>query len=235
MQPIVVRRVSGGGYELVAGERRWRAARLAGLDRVPALVRALSDEESAEWGFVENVQREDLNPMERAHGLRAIAERFSLAHAELGERVGLERSTVANLIRLTELEDEIQAMVGEGKLSMGHARALLGCAAGDVRMRLARRASEESWSVRRIEEAARNSVLAADSKNATAQGANAGRTQRAAILEDLERRIAAHLGTKARISLRAKGNRGQMIVEFFSLEHFEDVMRRIGLPDEDSP
>ncbi len=231
MQPVIVRR-GAGGYELVAGERRLRAARLAGLERIPALVRELSDEESAEWGLVENVQREDLNPIERAHGLRALAERFALSQADLGERVGLDRSTVANLIRLTELEEEIQSMVGEGTLSMGHARALLGRPAGEGRIRLARRAAEQSWSVRRVEEAVR--AIAADSKNGTPQTANAGQTQRAAILEDLERRIAAHLGTKARIHLRAKGNRGQLVVEFFSLEHFEDVMQRIGLPDGDS-
>ncbi|HZW08962.1 MAG TPA: ParB/RepB/Spo0J family partition protein [Phycisphaerales bacterium] len=235
MQPVIVRPGSGGGYELVAGERRWRAARLAGLSLLPALVRDLDDEQAAEWGLVENIQREDLNPMERAHALKALAERFALGHAELGERVGLDRSTVSNLIRLTDLEAEIQEMVGAGSLSMGHARALLAAPAGASRRRLAERAVEESWSVRRIEAVAREEAESAGpSKNPGVAPANAGQTQRAAILGDLERRITAHLGTKARIDLRAKGNRGRLVVEFYSLEHFEDVMRRIGLSDEDS-
>lgn len=236
MQPIIVRPASGGGYELVAGERRWRAASRAGLHVVPALVRELDDEEAAEWGLVENIQREDLNPIERAHALRALAERFALGHGELGERIGLDRSTVSNLIRLTELEQEIQEMVAVGGLSMGHARALLGAPAGERRVRLARRASEESWSVRRVEEVVRQGGDAgAPSAKPDAERPDATQTQRAAILTDLERRIAAHLGTKARIDLRSKGNRGRLVIEFYNLEHFEDVMQRIGLPDDDSP
>ena len=145
-------------YEIVAGERRWRAAREAGLVTIPAVVRELSDAQAAEWALVENMQREDLNPIERGFGLRALADQFSLSHTQVGQRVGLERSTVANLIRLTELEEDIQRFVADGALSMGHARALLGVPAGDARCKLAAVAAREGWTVRATEHACRNGV-----------------------------------------------------------------------------
>src|SRR5207248_2832206 len=129
MQPVVVR-PAGGGYELIAGERRWRAAKLAGLVQIPALVREVGDEQAAEWGLVENVQREDLNAMERAWALRDLSQKFGLQQSELADRVGLDRSTVANLIRLTELEPEIADLIAKGKLSAGHGKALLMVPAG---------------------------------------------------------------------------------------------------------
>ncbi|MBK7403129.1 MAG: ParB/RepB/Spo0J family partition protein [Phycisphaerales bacterium] len=233
MQPIIVRPRADGSFELIAGERRWRAARMAGLGLVPAIVRDLDDEQAAEWGLVENIQRADLNAMERAHGLRALAERFAISHAELGERVGLDRSTVSNLIRLTELEDELQAMVGEGRLSMGHARALLAVPAGSLRLKLARAAADGEWSVREIEVRAKESLQTdLEPKVLTPPQPDAATSKRAVIVEDLERRVTSHLGTKAKIRLSAKGNRGRVTFEFFSLEHFEDLMRRIGLPED---
>lgn len=233
MQPIIVRPGADGMFELIAGERRWRAARIAGLGVLPAIVRELDDEEAAEWGLVENIQRADLNPIERAHGLRALAERFGVSHAQLGERVGLDRSTISNLIRLTELEEEVQAMVASGRLTMGHARALLAAPAGEPRLRLARRAAQEEWSVRRIEAGAKDlSQTDEEPKNPANPQPDSVQTKRSVIIGDLERRVASHLGTKAHIRLSARGNRGRVVIEFFSLEHFEDVMRRIGLPED---
>jgi len=231
MQPIIVRPASGGGFELVAGERRWRAAQRAGLSEVPAVVRELGDADAAEWALVENLQREELNPMERGHGLRNLAERFGLSHAVLGERLGLDRSTVANLIRLTELEEAIQTMVREGSLSMGHARALLGLPAGAVREALAVQAASDSCSVREMEARVRRAGQTGQEPHSE-HNTNITPTQRELVISDIERRLGDHLGTKARISLRAGGNRGYLRLEFYSLEQFEGLMERIGLADE---
>ena len=231
MQPIIVRPSGGGGFELVAGERRWRAAQRAGLSELPAVVRELGDADAAEWALVENLQREELNPIERAHGLRSLAERFGLTHAVLGERVGLDRSTVANLIRLTELEEEIQTMVSGGSLSMGHARALLGMSPGTGRLSLASRVMADSLSVRDVEAAVRHADSALQGKKPQ-HTTNTTPTQREAVIADIERRLSDHLGTKARISLRAGGNRGCLKLEFYSLEQFEGLMERIGLADD---
>ena len=245
MQPIIVRPVrdgrrvggkgdsrGGGGFELVAGERRWRAAKRAGLTEVPAVVRELADGEAAEWALVENIQREDLNPIERAHGLRSLAERFGLRHADLGERVGLDRSTVANLIRLTELEEPIQALVSEGRLAMGHARAIVAMPTGVARLDLAKRAAEAAWSVRQVEQAVRHWTQT-QLESLPKETSNKTPTQREAVIADIERRLSDHLGTKTKITLLASGNRGRVQIEFFSLEQFEGLMERMGLRDED--
>lgn len=224
MQPIIVRRAGGGGggYELVAGERRWRAAKLAGLAHIPALVRDLSDEESAEWAIVENVQREDLNPIERAHAFRALTERFGLSHAQIAERAGLDRSSVTNFVRLTELEAQIQEMIGAGRLSFGHGRALLAVPSVETRLSLAMEAAREAWSVRRLERAAAS--ISAGGKPATQVPKGA----RPASLEDLERRLGEYLGTKVNILTSATGKRGKVVVEFYGLDHFDGLMGRIG-------
>ncbi|MCC6659544.1 MAG: ParB/RepB/Spo0J family partition protein [Phycisphaerales bacterium] len=220
MQPVIVREV-GGRYELVAGERRWRAAMSAGLDRVPALVRTLSDGESAEWALVENLQREDLNPIERAAALRSLAERLAISHAEVADRVGLERPTVANLIRLLDLEGELQAMVVGGLLSGGHARALLAAPAGATRMKLAERCARESWSVRRLESEARALVSPA---GAAPHSPRAVSGERAA----LEKQLSEHLGTKVVVRTDRTGKRGTILIDFFDLDQFEGVMTRLG-------
>ena len=229
MQPIIVRPTSEG-FELVAGERRWRAAGRAGLTEVPAVVRELADEDAAEWALVENLQREELNPIERAHGLKSLAERFGVSHATLGERVGLDRSTVANLIRLTELESEIQEHVAAGTMSMGHARALLGVTAPGARLALAKRIIAGAWSVRQTEDAVRKTTQSSEPSPTPSRSAVPN--QRAAVLADLERRLSAHLGTKASVVLRGSGNRGRLVIEFYSLEEFEGLMERVGLTDE---
>jgi ParB family chromosome partitioning protein len=125
MQPVVVRPGASGDYELIAGERRWRAAKKIGLERMPAVVRDLPDEDAAELAIIENVQRKDLSAMERAWGFRTLADRFGLSHAQVAERVGLERSSVTNLVRLTELEQSIQDLLHTGAIGSGHGKALL--------------------------------------------------------------------------------------------------------------
>lgn len=225
LQPVLVRPLADG-FELVAGERRWRAAKLAGLDTIPAIVRDLSDEHAAEHALVENIQREDLNAMERAWALRALAERFGLSQAQLAERVGLERPTVANLIRLTELEPEIAGMISAGKLTAGHGKALL-TVVGGARLALAQQAAAESWSVRALEQAAASQPAGT---RAPAKKKAVREDPRLAVLHDLQRRIGQHVGTKTLITTDRGGKRGKVTFEFYGLDHFDSLMIRLGIP-----
>ena len=155
LQPILVRPLPGGTYELVAGERRWRAAKLAGLDTVPALVRAHDDAESIEVALIENMAREDLNPVEEARACAVLVEELGLSREEIGRRVGRSRVAVSNLIRLLDLPDEALDLLESGALSEGHGRALLTAPDHADRRRLARAAAQEGWTVRQTEAAAR--------------------------------------------------------------------------------
>jgi ParB family transcriptional regulator, chromosome partitioning protein len=155
LQPVLVRPLAGGTYELVAGERRWRAARLAGLERVPALVRERDDATSLELALVENMAREDLSPVEEARACAALVEELSLTREEVGIRVGRSRVAVSNLLRLLDLPDEALALLEDGSLTEGHGRALLLADDHAVRRRLARAAADEGWSVRTLETRAR--------------------------------------------------------------------------------
>ncbi len=228
MQPIVVRSVDCviGRYELVAGERRWRAAKLAGLEMVPALVKSLSDEEAAEWALVENVQREDLNAMERAWALRGLADKFGLSQQMLAERVGLERSSVANLMRLTELEGEIQGLIAAGKLSAGHGKALLSHGAGASRVALAKTAAMGEMPVRRLEALAKR---AGDAAIAAAKEPLPGTSGRLAVVQDLERQLSQQLGTKVKIAASKGAKRGMIKIEFYGVDHFDGLLARLGL------
>lgn len=227
LQPIVVRPMRRGDgterYELVAGERRWRAARLAAQTRIPAVIKPLSDEDAAACSLVENVQREDLNPMDRAFALRSLSERFGLSHEQLAERVGLERPTVANLIRLTELEPDIAKLISSGKLSAGHGKALLAIAAGDERVSVANMAAQMGWSVRRVEQLSQR-------RSPSVGGVSGEVSPRWAVLRDLERQIGQHLGTKVLIATDRKGKRGRMSIEFYGLDHFDGLLARLGIP-----
>jgi len=151
LEPIIVRPVEGR-YELVVGERRWRAAQLAGLRTIPAVVRPLSDREAMEMALVENLQREDLNPIEEAEAYRRLMEEFQLTQEQVADRVGKKRSTVANRLRLLEIEPELRAEIAAGRLSAGHAKALLSIESSAERLKVAQRVIEEGWSVRAIEE-----------------------------------------------------------------------------------
>src|SRR3954463_6001662 len=150
MQPVLVRPISQGGYELIAGERRWRAAQLAGLDHVPALVREVADEAALAMGLIENIQREDLNAMEEAAGLQRLVQEFKMTHQQAADAVGRSRSAATNLLRLLNLAKPVQAMVMEGVLEMGHARALLALE-GARQVEAANRAASRGMSVRETE------------------------------------------------------------------------------------
>ncbi len=221
IQPIVVRtsKHNPNFYELVAGERRWRAARLAGLEAVPSVVVSLEDHEAAEWALIENLQRKDLNAIERAHALRGLCEKFGLSHQQLAERIGLDRSTVANLIRVTELAEPIQDLIAAGELTIGHGKALLSIGDPALRLRLARQAASERWTVRKLEQHDKPTVLTEGNPEAC---------ESSPTLADLERQLGEHLGTRVRISTMRDGTRGRLSIEFYSLDHFDGLLAKFG-------
>lgn len=236
LQPVLVRpragaTSDGGGgamYELIAGERRWRAAKLAGLERIPAIIKTLDDAHAAELALIENVQREDLNAMDRAWALRALMDRFGLTQANLAERVGLERPTVANLLRLTELDAAIADLIAAGKLGAGHGKALLTAPAGEARNRLAQQAASEELSVREVERLAAAMSKKPEIPMERAR-ANPGDDPRLAVLSDLQRQIGQQLGTKVVISTDRRGHKGRIIMEFYGLDHFDSLLSRLGV------
>ena len=236
MQPIVVRPIRGGPdapagveWELIAGERRWRAARLAGLDAVPAVVTDLDDRSAAEWSLVENLQREDLNPIERAEAFSRLAADFGMTHSEIARRVGLDRSSIANLIRLTDLEEIIRSEIAAGRLSPGHGKALLALPAGTGRVRAALTARDGGWSVRRLEQHVQ--VVLDPSRPTTNRGERAASNPaREASRRDLERRLRERLGARTRVHLDAAGLRGRITIEFFDLDQLDGILARVGVP-----
>ena len=223
MQPVVVR-ADGDGFQLVIGERRWRAASRVGLERIPALVREIDDRTASEWALVENIQREDLNPLERAEAFRLLIDDFGSTHQELAERVGLSRSSVTNLLRLIELDDMTKDAVRHGRLTLGHAKALLSITNLETRRRLAELAVRQAWSVRVLERRAAAEMatpsISPGARPATRQGA-----QTAA----LERELSQQLGTKVVLQPgRTKGS-GRLVIEFYSLDQFDGLLQRLGV------
>lgn len=224
MQPLLVR-ARGSRFELIAGERRLRAARVAGLAEVPVIVRDLSDRQAAEWALIENIQREDLNPVERAEACRVLRDRFGLTQAEIADRLGLDRSSVSNLMRLLDLEEEILGLLRDGSLGLGHGKALLARDAGAGRIALAQRAAREGLSVRSLE---------APAPDGGAAGVSSGPSEpRSEAISDLEQRLSNYLGTKVSIHTGADSAKGRLVVKFFSLDHFDDLMRVIGFNSAD--
>lgn len=227
LQPVLVRPQGDGTYELVAGERRWRAAKRAGLQAIPALVRTVGDEASLEQALVENIHRQDLNPLEEAAAYRQLLEDFSLTHEELATRVGKSRAAITNTLRLFQLPPAIQRLVAEGQLSEGHARALLGTPDRAFQEALARRAVNEGLSVRAVEEAvrARNQVGEAP---AGPTSTSPSRRLRPPGLLELEDLLSRHLDTRVKVDMGAK--KGRVTVEFGSLEDLERIYRAMTEP-----
>ena len=221
LQPIVVRQ-SGGDYVLVAGERRWRAAEMVGLDEIPAIIRDGDDVSGLTEALIENLQREDLTPLEEAAAYRQLMEDFGLMHEEVAVRVGKSRSAVSNTLRLLQLPAVIQGLLEAGDLPAGHARALLGIDDARYAEHIARRAAEEGWSVRRVEEAVR-----ARSGEGKDEPPRPGRTakERPAEILALEERLTDRLGTTVRIDYGAKG--GKVMIRFGSLDDLERVYRAL--------
>lgn len=219
LEPIIVRPIEGR-YELVVGERRWRAAQLAGLTTIPATVRSLSDREAMELALVENLQREDLNPIEEAEAYKRLMEEFEMTQEQVAERVGKKRSTIANSMRLLEIEPELRAEVAAGRLSAGHAKALLSIGSTSERLSVAKRAIEEGWSVRAIEEYARqNGKKPAPSRRPVL------RRVRDPLIQDIEERLQRSLGTKVRVV--RQGQRGRIEIDYYSQEDMERILEII--------
>ena len=223
LQPVLVRPV-GDDFELVAGERRWRAAKRAGLQTIPALVRDTTDDASLEQALVENLHREDLNPLEEAAAYQQLLEDFGLTHEELAARMGKSRAAISNTLRLFQLPAGIQRLVAEGQLSAGHARALLGTPDRAFQEALAKRAVAEGWSVRAVEEAVRARGGVTEDGAPAAAAVPARRLRPPGLLE-LEEVLAGFLDTRVNVTMGPK--RGKVVVEFGDLEDLERIYRRM--------
>jgi len=225
LQPVLVRSAGEDQYELIAGERRWRAARRAGLPTIPALVRSATDEGSLEQALVENLHRQDLNPLEEAAAYQQLIEDFGLTHDQLAKRVGRSRAAISNGLRLFQLPPGIQRLVVEGRLSAGHARALLGTPDRSFQEALARRAVAEDLSVRSVEEAVR--VRNELGPSAIPNLPQPPRLRPPGILE-LETLLSQHLDTRVKVDMGSR--RGKMLIEFASLEDLERIYRAMTEP-----
>lgn len=218
LQPILVRKDSKG-YRIIAGERRWRAAEKAGLKEIPAIVKDASDAEAYELALVENIQRADLNPLEEAEAFRRLVEDRKLTQEQVADRVGKERSTVANALRLLSLPNEVKQLLAEGDLDMGHARAILGLGKAPEMVSLARAVVTEKLTVRETEARVKGQrpASAATAKKKPTASAEARR-----LVEDLQRR----LGTKVRLVERGNG-KGKLEIEFFSYEDLDRIIHLV--------
>ena len=207
LQPVLVRPKAGGTYELIAGERRWRAARIAGLEAIPALVRAREDAEALELALIENMAREDLSPIEEARACAALVEELGLTREEVGRRVGRGRVAVSNLMRLLDLPDEVIELLQEEALSEGHGRALLLAEDHGARRSLARTAVQEGWSVRTVEARAREVNAAAGTKTGKARGRATAPRRAHPDQEQAAREIAEALGGALGAEVRVRATR----------------------------
>lgn len=225
LQPVLVRDAGEGRYELVAGERRWRAAKRAGLPTIPAIVRSVSGLGRVEQALIENLHRQDLNPMEEAGAYQQLIEDFGLTHEQLAARVGKSRAAITNTLRLFQLPPTVQKLVSESQLSAGHARALLGTPDRAFQEALARRAVSEELSVRAVEDAVkqRNSLGGSTTERTAPQT----RLRPPGILE-LEELLSSHLDTRVKVDLGNK--RGKVTIDFASLEDLERIYRAMTDP-----
>jgi len=221
IQPIIVR-PAGAKFELIAGERRFRAAQLATLTTIPAIIRQATDEQLLEMALVENIHRTNLNPIERASAYQNYISTFSLTQDQAAQRLGEDRSVVANYLRLLDLPEEVRQMLIDGQLTMGHARAILALPTDELRRKLANRAMAGRLSVREVEKLVRRYL------SSTGQAKTSARSKPAHIL-DLENKLTSHLGTRVGIETRKNGQRGKIVIEFYSLDEFDRITEKIGL------
>jgi ParB family chromosome partitioning protein len=218
IQPVVVRELGRNSYELIAGERRWRAAQRAQLAEIPALIKKVSEEAVPAMALIENIQRQDLTPLEEADALKRLIDDFDLTHQQAADAVGRSRASVSNMLRLTEMPESIKRLLDDGKLEMGHARCLL-TLDESIAVPLARQASTLGWSVRELEEAAR-----------PAQTAPQGEAKSAAPLEPnnaaLERELAERFATRVELA-QSRGGRGKLVIHYHSNDELEGILGKI--------
>ena len=211
IQPVVLRRVDGGGYELIAGERRWRAAQLAGLHEVPAVVRVIPDQAAAAMSLIENIQREDLNPLEEAGALARLIEEFGLTHQQVADAVGRSRAAVSNLLRLRDLSDVPKELLELGDLEMGHARALLSLAADD-QATLARKVVREGLNVRQTERLIKSWGQARPAPKPVSPD-----------IRRVETELSERLGAHVKLEAKPKGN-GRLVIQYNSLDELDGIL-----------
>jgi ParB family chromosome partitioning protein len=231
LQPVLVRETGTDAYELIAGERRWRAARRAGLATIPAVLREVDDSESLEQALVENLHRQDLNPLEEAGAYQQLIEDFGLTHEQLSARVGRSRAAVTNTLRLFQLPPSVQKLVAEGRLSAGHARALLGTPDRSFQEALAKRTVAEQLSVRAVEDAVRQRTELEQPPAPKPPAPGRSGLRPPGILE-LEELLANHLDTRVRVDMGT--GRGKVVIEFATLEDLERIYRAMTEPREDT-
>jgi ParB family transcriptional regulator, chromosome partitioning protein len=236
MQPLIVRPLPADDgqprrYELIAGERRWRAARQIQLETVPALVREIEDARAAQWALIENLQREDLNPIERATAFQRLIDRFAMSHEQVAQQVGIQRSTVSNLLRLLDLHDDVQDLIRRGLLSSGHAKPLAGLSDVEMQKVLGRKIVAGGWSVRRVEQEVARLTDGGEPAGGSQVKAHV-RQRRSAVLADLEQQIAAQLDTRVQIRAGRRKGSGTLCIDFYSLDQFDQLMQRLGVNTE---
>jgi len=234
LQPILLRPLDDGAYELIAGERRWRAARRAGLTTIPAVIRLTDEIGSVEQALVENIHRQDLTPLEEAAAYQQLIEDFELTHDQLSDRVGKSRSTITNSMRLLGLPPTVQKLLADGQLSAGHARALLGTPDRTRQEQIAREAVTDGWSVRMVEDAVRGKTsspaepsTSAESGDGSIDGAGLvpGTKLRPPGLLELENLLAEYLETRVKVQMGSK--KGRVLIDFADLEDLERVYRKM--------
>jgi len=230
LQPLLVRALPDGNYQIIAGERRWRAAQRAGLATVPAVVKTTDDMSSVEQALVENLHRQDLLPLEEAAAYQQLIDDFGLTHDAVAKRVGKSRASISNSLRLLTLPPSIQGLLADGKLTAGHAKALLGSPDRAYQEQIARRAADEGWSVRAVEEAIRDRGLeqaglgGGGSTTTTGGGTTrpVSRLRQPAVLE-LEQRFSDYLGTKVEVKMTGVNKKGSVTITFAGLEDLERI------------
>ncbi|MEO5559526.1 MAG: ParB/RepB/Spo0J family partition protein [Dokdonella sp.] len=220
IQPVVVRAIGAGRFELIAGERRWRAAQQAGLDEIPALVKVVPDQAVVAMALIENIQREDLSPLEEAQALSRLIEEFGLTHQQTADAVGRSRAAVSNLLRLLDLPAAIKRLLDERKLDMGHARALATVQPEARAVALAREAADKEWSVRELEDAVRRLDTAFSDKGGKPAAA------RDPNIAALERELAEKLATRVNVA-HARNGRGKVVIHYHSLDELEGILEHL--------
>ncbi|WP_426687537.1 ParB/RepB/Spo0J family partition protein [Rhodanobacter ginsengiterrae] len=218
IQPVVVRELGKHSYELIAGERRWRAAQRAQMSEIPALIKQVSEAAVPAMALIENIQRQDLTPLEEADALKRLIDDFDLTHQQAADAVGRSRASVSNMLRLTEMPESIKKLLDEGKLEMGHARCLLTLDEA-IAVPLARQASTLGWSVRELEEAARRAQTApkGKAKSAPAQDPNIGA---------LERELGERFATRVELA-QGRGGRGKLVIHYHSNDELDGILTKI--------
>ncbi len=224
IQPIVVREVARDRFEIIAGERRWRAAQLAGLADIPAVVREVADQAAIAMALIENIQREDLNPLEEAAALKRLIEEFSLTHQDAAQAVGRSRAAVSNLLRLLDLPEAVRSLLEKHRLEMGHARTLITLPEAQASA-LALQAADGGWSVRELEERVRQ-LQAGKGEGNSAGKAVASRRNVDADIAALERSLSEKLATRVALQ-HGRNGRGKLVIQYHSLDELDGILERI--------